>query len=104
MKKGKSSGTSGVVTEMLLASGDADLEMMTTLFNCILKEKRISPEWDTSFTVNSLKHKGETTERGNSRGLKLLEHTMKIFERAIEKKIRKVMEVSEAAVWIYAWK
>ena len=46
MKKDKASGTSGVVTKMLLASGDADLERMTNLFNCILKEKRIPSEWD----------------------------------------------------------
>ena len=41
MKKGKAFGTSGVVTEMLLASGDEGLEKMTSLFNCILKEKRM---------------------------------------------------------------
>ena len=40
-KEGKASGASGVVTEIVLASGDADLERMTSLFNCVLKEKRI---------------------------------------------------------------
>ena len=50
---------------MLLASGDAALVRMTSLFNCILKEKGIHSEWDTSVIVNFLKHKGEATERGN---------------------------------------
>ena len=63
MKKGKASGTSGVVTEMLLALGDAGLERMSSLFNCILKEKRIPSEWDTSVIVNCFKHKGEAKER-----------------------------------------
>ena len=40
MKKGKVSGTSDVVTELLLATGDADLERMPSLFNCMLKEKK----------------------------------------------------------------
>ena len=44
MKKGKAPGTSGVVTEMLLASGNAGLDMMTSLLNCMLKEKRIHTE------------------------------------------------------------
>ena len=104
MRKGKSSVRSGVVTEMMLASDDAGLKRMASLVNCILKEKGISPEWDTSATVNCFKHKGEAKERENNRGLKLLEHTMKIFERALEKEIRKVIDVSEIAVWIYAWK
>ena len=44
MKKGEAPGTSGVVAEMLLVSGDGGLDMMTSLFNCILKEKRIHTE------------------------------------------------------------
>ena len=62
MKKGKACGTSGVVTDMLLASGDAGFERVTSLFNCILKEKRIPSEWDISFIVNCCKHKDEATE------------------------------------------
>ena len=95
MKKGKASGIFGVVTEMLLASGDAGLDMMTRLFNCILKEKRISTDWDTRVIVNSFKQKGEATERGNYKGLKLLDHMMKIFEKIIEQEIRKVIDISD---------
>ena len=95
MKKGNTSGTSGVVTEMLLASGDAGLERMTSLFNCILKEKRIPPELGTRVMVNCFKHTGEGTGRGNYTDLKLLEHTMKIFERIIERETRKVIDISE---------
>ena len=59
IKKGTASGTVGVVTVMLLVSGDAGLERMTSLFNCILKEKRITFEWDTSVIVNCFKCKSE---------------------------------------------
>ena len=55
MKKCKAPGTSSAITEILLASGDAGLDM-TSLFNCILKEKRIPTEWDTNTDiVNSFK-------------------------------------------------
>ena len=60
MKKSKASGKSGVVTEMLLASGDAGLETLVSL--TIIKEMLITSEWDTSVIVNCLKHKGETCE------------------------------------------
>ena len=63
MNKSKASGRSGVVTEMLLALGDASLEKTTSLINCILKEKRIHSEWDTKVIVNWFKHKGEARER-----------------------------------------
>ena len=95
IKKGKVPGTSGVVTEMLLSSGDAGLDMMTSLFNCILKEKRIPTEWDTSIIVNDFELKGEATERDNYRRLKLLEHMMKIFEIISEQEICKVIDISD---------
>ena len=63
MNKSKASGKYGVVTEMLLALGDASLEKTTSLINCILKEKRIHSEWDTKVIVNWFKHKGEAQER-----------------------------------------
>ena len=72
MEKGRTFVRSSVVTEMLLASSYAGLERMASSFNCILKKNRIPSEWDTSVIVNSFKHKGEATERGNCRGPKLL--------------------------------
>ena len=95
MKKGKASGTSGVVTDMLLASGDAGLERMSSLFNCILKDERIPSECDAIVIINCFKNKSEATDRGNCRDLELLAHMMKIFKRIIEKKIRKKIDISE---------
>ena len=84
MKIDKASGTSGVVTDMLLASGDAGLERMSSLFNCILKDER-TPECNAIVIINCFKNKSEATDRGNYRDLELLEH-MKIFKRIIEEK------------------
>ena len=95
MKKYKVAGTSGVATEMLLASGDAGLERIISLFNFISKEKRIPSKWNTSVIINCFKYKGEATERGNCRGLKLLEHRWKVFKRIIEKEIKKVIDIRE---------
>ena len=95
MKKGKASGISGAVTEMLLATGEAGIERMTNLFNRIVDEKEIPAEWNTSVIVNCFKNKGEATDRGNYRGLKLLGNMMKVFERVIEQEIRRVVDIDE---------
>ena len=42
IKKGKASGTSGVVSEMLLASGDVNIERMTNLFTKLLTGIQVS--------------------------------------------------------------
>ena len=95
MKNGKASGTSGVVAEMLLASGEIGIERLTELFNRVIREELVPEDWNTSTIVNCFKNKGEATERGNYRGLKLLEHAMKVFERVIEEKIREQVNIDD---------
>ena len=87
MKDGKAGGSSGVVAEMLKASGDIGLDLVTELINCIVREGCIPKDWQTSVIVNCFKGKGDALECGNYRGLKLLDHVMKVFERVIEKLI-----------------
>lgn len=79
MKKNRSSGIIGVVTEMLLESGDARLERMNNLFKSILTEMKIPLEQNSQVTVNGFKDKIETTGGCNYRGMKLLGHLMKVL-------------------------
>ena len=94
MKDGKAAGTSGVVAEMLKAAGDTGIDLMTDLCNTIVAEKTIPTKWDTSIILNCFKGKGAALERGNYRGLKLIEHAMKVFERVIEKLLRETVTIS----------
>ena len=93
MKCGKAAGSSGVVAEMLQASGEVGISRMTDLFNGILDEYKIPEDWNTSVTLNCFKNKGEVTDRGNYRGLKLLEHLIKVFEKVIEEEIRRQVSI-----------
>ena len=79
MSDGKAAGCSGVVAEMIKASGEAGISLITQLFNTIIAEKKIPSDWDMSIIMNCYKGKGDATERGNYRGLKLLEHSMKLL-------------------------
>lgn len=95
MKSGKAAGVSGIVAEMLKASGEAGLDLFTELFNDIVKEEKVPSDWEMSTIINCFKGKGDAVERGNFRGLKLLEHLMKVFERVMEKYIRETVNINE---------
>ena len=88
MKLGKAAGPSGIVAEMLKASGEAGARLIADLANAMIKNGDAPTDWESSFIINIYKGKGDALTRGNYRGLKLLDHVMKGVERVIEKIIR----------------
>ena len=52
-------------------------------------------EWRKSVLVPLYKGKGDVKECGNYRGIKLMSHTMKLWERIIEAKISKEVTIAE---------
>ena len=66
--------------------------------NLIIYEKNIPEDWKDSFIINCYKGKGDATDRGNYRGLKLLEHVMKILERVLESPIRSQVDINNIHV------
>ena len=59
MKVGKAAGSSGVVAEMLKASGAAGISYITHLFNLIIRERKIPSDWHKSVILNLFKGKGD---------------------------------------------
>ena len=55
----------------------------------------IPSDWEDRFIINIYKGKGDALERGNYRGLKLLDHVMKGVERVIEKIIRERISIDD---------
>src|SRR5206468_3840554 len=88
MKPGKAAGPSGVVAEMLIAGGEDSVSWLTILFNRIICEGKIPDDWKKSWMVTVYKGKGDSLECGSYRGIKLLDHAMKICERVIEGRVR----------------
>ena len=84
MKLGKASGPSGVVADMLKAAGEDGTRWMTELRNAVVRDGKIPEDWSRSWLVNVYKGKGDALECGSYRGIKLVEHAMKILERVIE--------------------
>ena len=95
MKTGKAAGPSGIVAEMLKASGDTGARLVADLANDMVRNGVIPSDWEDSFIINIYKGKGDAQERGNYRGLKLLDHVMKGMERVIEKIIRERISIDD---------
>ena len=83
MKAGKAPGPSGIVVEMIRAAGDMGASMIRDPAVAIVRDGKVPSDWEQSFIVCLYKGKGDASERGNYRGLKLTEQVMKILERIV---------------------
>ena len=92
MKLGKASGLSEVSMKMINASGKVGIDVMIKLCQRVLDGKEMPEDWKTSVIVPIYKGKGNVANCSAYRGVKLLEHGMKIVKRVL-KRIRALMEV-----------
>ena len=88
MKNGKAAGPSGIVAEMLKASGDTGVQLVADPPNDMIRNDTIPSDWENSFIVYIYKGRGDALIRGNYRGLKLLHHVLRGIQRMMEKTIR----------------
>ena len=84
MKKGKAQGPDCI-----------GREFSVNFFNRLLRGEKMSDEWRRSVLVPLYKGKGDIKECGNYWGIKLMSHTMKLWERIIEASIRKKVTIAE---------
>ena len=69
--------------------------MVTELMELVWREEKMPEEWERSEIVPIYKQKGDPLECGNYRGIKLLEHLLKILERVLDQRLRAMVEVDE---------
>ena len=67
---------------------------MTGVLNEAMSEG-IPEEWRTSTIPPIYKQKGDPLECNNFRGIKLLSHTLKLWERVVENRLRTMVNISE---------
>ena len=90
LKVRKTAGPSGITGEMIKAAGEQAVDWLTSICNRIVKEEAIPESWQMSELVAIYKGKGDVLECSSSRGIKLLEHGMKVAER----RLRQAVEIS----------
>ena len=77
---------------MIRAIGDT---MICDLAIAIIRDGKVSADWEESFIVCLYKRKGDALDRGNYRGLKLTEQAMKVIKRIADSLIRQVVTIDE---------
>ncbi|KAK3558090.1 hypothetical protein QTP86_009450 [Hemibagrus guttatus] len=94
-KSGKAVGPDDIPVEVWKCLGEAAVEFVASLFNRVLESERMPEEWRRSVLVPIFKNKGDVQSCSNYRGIKLMSHTMKLWERVVEARLRKVVEICE---------
>ena len=95
MKCRKTAKPSGIVAEMLKASGSVGLEVLAHLMKSVIDEGVVPADWRDRIIVNLYKGKRDALDRGNYRDLKLTDHVMKLVEHVLERRIRKMVDIDE---------
>ena len=94
MKNGKARGPTGIFKEYLTASPHGK-QVILQIANEILNRKYMPHDWRMSKVVPIYKKKGSVMDCASYRGVKLLEHGMKVVERLLEKRLRRLVKVDQ---------
>ncbi|CAL5400242.1 unnamed protein product [Camellia sinensis] len=95
MKSNKALGPDDIPIEAWKCLGKKGVAWLTRLFSKILLTRNMPDEWRKSILVPIYKNKGDVQNCNNYRGIKLMCHIMKVWERVMERRLRDITEVSE---------
>ncbi|KAM3382190.1 hypothetical protein P3S68_007763 [Capsicum galapagoense] len=95
MRRGRATGPDEIPVEFWKFVGEAGLRWLTGLFNEIFKTAKMPEAWRWSTMIPLYKNKGDIQSCNNYRGIKLLSHSMKIWERVVEVRQRRIVSISE---------
>ena len=94
MKNGKAVGPDDIPVEVWKCLGESALKFLTKLYNRTMESERMPEEWRDSVLIPIFKNKGDVQSCSNYRGIKLIGHTMKLWERIIERRLRSDLKFS----------
>ena len=96
MKCGKAVGADEIPTEAWKCMGNFGIKMLCKLFNCIMNTEQMPSVWRQSILIIISKGKGDIEECNNHRGIKLLSHTFKIWERVVDRRMIQCTNIHES--------
>ena len=80
---------------MIQSTEDIGTRCILHLCSGIVKEGGIPEDWKSSVVLPIYKVKGDPMECGFYRGIKLLEHAMKVVERIFKHRIRQQIDIDD---------
>ena len=81
--------------EIWKSLGEEGIRWLTDFSNVIFKTAKMPQEWRNSTIIPLYKNKGDVQNCNSYRGIKLLSHTMKLWECVIEGRLRADIKISE---------
>jgi hypothetical protein len=93
-ERGQGDGTEWYSNKGVKCLGDIAIVWLTKLFNHIFRSKKIPDEWRRSTVVPIFKNKGDIQSCTNYPGIKLMSHTMKLWEAVIEHRLREMTHIT----------
>ena len=95
MKNGKAAGPDGIPVEVWKVLQEEGVDILWDLYSKIFRQEKIPESWRNSSLIPIYKGKGDIQDCSNYRGIKLISHTMKVYERIIDQRVRNETEISE---------
>jgi hypothetical protein len=95
MKRGMAMVPDGTPIELWRTLADVAIVWLTKLFNLIFRSNTMPDEWRRSILVPIFKNNGDVQSCTNYREIKLMSHTIKLWEKIIEHRLRGVTNVTE---------
>ena len=95
MKNGKAVGPDDIPVEVWKCLGEIALEFLMKLYNRMMESGRMPEEWRDSILIPIFKNKDDVQSCSNYRGIKLISHTVKLWERVVERRLRSELTFSE---------
>ena len=95
MKNGKATGPDKIPVEVWKSLGEEGIDILWDLMRKIFIQEKMPEEWRGSLIIPIYKGKGDIQDCGNYRGIKLISHTMKIWEKIIERRLRGETSIGE---------
>ena len=95
MKNGKAVAPDDIPVEVWKCLGDIALEFLTKLYNRTMESERTPEDCRDSIMIPIFKNKGDVQSCSNYRGIKLISHSMKLWDRVVERRLRSELTFSE---------
>ena len=92
MKNGKSPGYDDIPIELFKEGGDLAKQILFDLILSFWLESRVTEDWGRHISVPLFNGKGDSGQCKNYRGITLICHAAKLYERILEKRARRVIE------------
>ena len=96
MKSGKAVGADEIPAEAWKCIGNFGIKILCKLFNSIMNTEQMPSAWRQSILIPMFKGKGDIQECKNYRGIKLISHTFKIWERVVDRRMRQCTNIHES--------